>query len=171
MATHARHQQSPGAPGAAKRYQVQVYTPSMMISRNRGTRTHFQRQMTMDQTPKKCVGVAKVAELDSEAQVSLIGERPTICCYSEYKQTPRNRSTSCGPSSRSSVSTAHARADAHRRPFPPSRSSPSSASLPPSYHPPPTLAVTANAAWTLLNPSLSGRIPPSILTPVRVGLG
>jgi len=26
MATHAHHQQSPGAPGAAKRYQVQVYS-------------------------------------------------------------------------------------------------------------------------------------------------
>jgi len=122
--------------------------------------------------PPRSVGVAKVAELDSEAQVSLIGERPTICCYSEYKQTPRNPSTSCGPSSRWSVSMMHARADAHCRLFPPSpHLGPSSASLPPSYHPPPTLAVTANVAWTLLNPSLSGRISPLILTPVWVGLG
>ena len=139
-----------------------MYTPSMMISGNRGARTHFLEQTTMDLTLKKCVGVEKVAGLDSKAQASLVGEHPTICCYSEYRRTPRNPSTSCGPSSRSSASTMHARADAHRHPFPPfPHPSPGSASLPPSYHPPPVLVVKANATWTLLNPSLSGRIPPS----------
>ena len=46
----ARHQQSLGVPGAVKRCQVLVYTTWMIISRNWGTQTHFQRQMMMDQT-------------------------------------------------------------------------------------------------------------------------